>query len=144
MTKTLSKEDQKLLDQAVQEVSTGMLATKVLVAAQEAAGEQGDVDRAYIKLRFRQLRQESAKQLRKVQRLRDQAVVLADRPKETRIRSRSSKSGSDQSNSNSVVDEDGIRAGRRPNGKSKMSGIVLAIFAIAFFAAVGMALYSAF
>ena len=54
MTKTLSKEDQKLLDQAVQEVSTRMLATKVLLAAQDAAGENGDVDRAYIKLRFRQ------------------------------------------------------------------------------------------
>ncbi|MGK0185173.1 MAG: hypothetical protein ACI9R3_000948 [Verrucomicrobiales bacterium] len=142
MTKELSKEDQRFLDQSVQEVSTGMLATKVLLAAQDLAGEGGDVNRAYIKLRFRQLRQESAKQMRKVQRLRDQAGKLSDL-EENKRRERMRSSSSSSSAERQVFDEDGVRQDHRRNVRSKAPAILLTIVAIGFFIAVGLAVFSA-
>lgn len=142
MTKELSKEDNRFLEQAVQEVSTGMLATKILVAAKEAAGEGGDVDRAYIKLRFRQLRQESAKQMRKVQKIREQAGKLStqeEQRRRARIRIPSEKSREEKQ----VFDEDGLRREHRRNDKSKLPAILLSIAALGFFIAIGMAVYGA-
>lgn len=141
MTKTLSKEDQKLLDQAVQEVSTRMLATKVLLAAQDAAGENGDVDRAYIKLRFRQLRHESAKQSRKVQKLREQAGKMSDARRDNVVKIRSS--GSASTSSPQIFDEDGIRRDHLRTTKSKIPGLILTVLAIVFLGMVGFALINA-
>ncbi|MEZ5328307.1 MAG: hypothetical protein R3F19_24955 [Verrucomicrobiales bacterium] len=146
MTRSLTKEDQRFLDQAVQEVSTGMLATKVLIAAQEAAGENGDVDRAYIKLRFRQLRHESAKQLKKVQKLRDQAGAMQVRDERQRLRSQRSEASSSRSSSStstSVFDEDGIRVEHRRKTKSKVPAVAMTLMAVVFLVIVGFALFNA-
>jgi hypothetical protein len=141
MTNSLSKEDQKFLDQAVQEVSTRMLQTKVLIAAREAAGENGDVDRAYIKLRFRQLRHESAKQLKKVQKLREQAGAMQVRGE--RQRSRERKSEASSSATESVFDEDGIRLEHRRKTKSKIPAVVLTVLAGVFLVVIGIAMFNA-
>ena len=135
MAKTLNKAEQKLLDQAVQEVETGMLQTKVLAQAKAHAGDNGDVRRSYVKLRYRQLRNESAKQQRKVEKMREQGSN-----QEKGLRQAQSRHGGNEVGSSSS--EGSYR--RREKKRSKLPAIVMAVLAIGFLGAVGVALFSAF
>lgn len=142
MTRTLTKSDQKLLDQAIQEVQTGMLASKVLAEAQVMAGGADDLDRAYIKLRFRQLRRESARQMQKVVRMREQAGALADDGmREARARRAAVHAGTLADSTR--IDEDGIRLSRRRQHKSRKNALVMTALILGFFFAVGLGLYHA-